>query len=83
MYRHEIKLIVKQILCIKLVKYWYKYTEIHRQQNVKKNAELILLWLQLFTRGDQTQFSHHDFACTEYYAKLDIGSVSHQIVTTR
>jgi len=33
---HEIKLIVKQILCIKLVKYRDKYTEIHGQQNVKK-----------------------------------------------
>jgi len=31
----EIKLIVKQILCIKLVKYWDKYTETHGQQNVK------------------------------------------------
>jgi len=30
------KLIVKQILCIKLVKYWDKYTEMHVQQNVKK-----------------------------------------------
>ena len=29
------KLIVKQILCIKLVKYWDKYTEMHGQQNVK------------------------------------------------
>ena len=27
--------IVKQILCIKLVKYWDKYTEMHGQQNVK------------------------------------------------
>jgi len=27
---------VKQILCIKLVKYWNKYTEMHGQQNVKK-----------------------------------------------
>jgi len=35
MYRHEIKLIVKQILCIKLVKYWDKYTEMHGQQNVR------------------------------------------------
>ena len=25
-----------QILCIKLVKYWDKYTEMHGQQNVKK-----------------------------------------------
>ena len=33
---HEIKLIVKQILCIKLVKYWDEYTEMqHGQQNVK------------------------------------------------
>ena len=31
----EIKLIVKQILCINLVKYWDKYTEMHGQQNVK------------------------------------------------
>jgi len=31
------KLIVKQILCIKLVKYWDKYTEMHGQQNVKIN----------------------------------------------
>jgi len=29
------KLIVKQILYIKLVKYWDKYTEMHGQQNVK------------------------------------------------
>ena len=29
------KLIVKQILCIKLVKYWDKYTKMHSQQNVK------------------------------------------------
>jgi len=36
MKRHEIKLIVKQILCIKLVKYRDKYTEMHGQQNVKK-----------------------------------------------
>ena len=27
----------KQILCIKLVKLWDKYTEMHGQQNVKKN----------------------------------------------
>ena len=26
---------IKQILCIKLVKYWYKYTEMHGQLNVK------------------------------------------------
>ena len=26
----------KQILCIKLVEYWDKYTEMHGQQNVKK-----------------------------------------------
>ena len=31
----EIKLIVKQILCIILVKYWDKYTELHGQQNDK------------------------------------------------
>ena len=30
------KLIVKQILCIKLIKYWDKYTEMHGQQNAKK-----------------------------------------------
>ena len=35
MWRHEIKLIVKQILFIKLVKYWDKYTKMHGQQNVK------------------------------------------------
>jgi len=32
---HEIKLIVKQILYIKLVKYRDKYTEMQGQQNVK------------------------------------------------
>jgi len=37
MKRHEIKPIVKQILCIKLVKYWDKYTEMHGQQNDKYN----------------------------------------------
>jgi len=35
MYRHEIKLIVKQILCIKLANYYDKYTEMHGQQNVE------------------------------------------------
>ena len=30
------KLIVKQILCIKLVKYCDKYIEMHGQRNVKK-----------------------------------------------
>jgi len=34
------KLIVKQILCIKLVKYWDKYTQMHSQQNVKKCAKI-------------------------------------------
>ena len=29
------KLIVKQIFCIKLLKYWDKYTEMHGQQNDK------------------------------------------------
>ena len=29
---------MKQILCIKLVKYWYKYTEMHDQQNVKNSS---------------------------------------------
>ena len=35
MQRREIKLTEKQILCIKLVKYWDKYTEMHGQQNDK------------------------------------------------
>ena len=39
---NEIKLIVKQILCIKLVKHWDKYTEMHGQQNVIKNSNLVL-----------------------------------------
>jgi len=30
------KLIVKQILFLKLVKYWDKYTKMNGQQNVKK-----------------------------------------------
>jgi len=48
---HEIKLIVKQILCIKLVKYWDKCTEMHGQQNVKICASVLILHLttQLFT----------------------------------
>ena len=29
---------MKQILCIKLVKYWDKYTEVHGQQNIKKRV---------------------------------------------
>jgi len=41
MWRHEIKLTVKQILCIKLVKYWDKYTEMHGQQNVN-NLDIIV-----------------------------------------
>jgi len=28
------------MLWIKLVKYWYKYTEMHGQQNVKKNEQI-------------------------------------------
>ena len=33
------KIIVRQnILCIKLVNYWDKYTEMHGQQNVKKKG---------------------------------------------
>jgi len=35
------KIIVKQILCIKLVNYWDKYTEMHGQQNVKECWQLI------------------------------------------
>jgi len=35
MYRYEIKLTVKQILCINMVKYWDKYTAMHGQQKVK------------------------------------------------
>jgi len=35
------KLIVKQILCIKLVKYWNKYTEMHGQQNVRIKKQVI------------------------------------------
>jgi len=34
----EIKLILKYILCIKLVKYRDKYTEMHGRQNVKKKV---------------------------------------------
>ena len=45
MYRHEIKLIVKQILCINSVKYWDKYTEMqHGQQNVKNSRVSFLCW---------------------------------------
>jgi len=45
MLKHEIKLIVKQILCIKLVKYWDKYTEMHGQQNVKKIYFMCSVWI--------------------------------------
>jgi len=44
--RHEIKLIVKQILCINLVKYWDKCTEMHGQPNVKRSC--LLPWLKIF-----------------------------------
>ena len=46
---HEIKLIVKQIFCIKLVKYWDKYTEMHGQQNVKINLLSLIEDRSLFT----------------------------------
>jgi len=39
MYRHEKELIVKQILCIKLVKHRDKYIEMHGQQNVKNKKQ--------------------------------------------
>jgi len=41
------KLIVKQkMLCIKLVNYWDKYTEMHGQQNVKtpKLFQTVVSW---------------------------------------
>jgi len=43
--RHEIKLIVKQILFTKLVKYWNKYTKMHGQQNVR-TANSCVQWKQ-------------------------------------
>jgi hypothetical protein len=49
--------------------------------NDKFRADITLA--PVFTRADWSQFSHHDFACTEHYAKLYIGSVTNQIVTTR
>ena len=43
------KLIVKQILCIKLVNYWDKYTEMqHGQQNVKICNWVVTRWQWLF-----------------------------------
>jgi len=39
--------IVKQILCIKLVKYWDNYTEMHGQQNVKI-WQSVYIWGQRF-----------------------------------
>jgi len=53
---HEIKLIVKQILCIKLVKYWDKYTEMHGQQNVKIDTECFPIRFSL-KKGLISQFS--------------------------
>jgi len=51
------KLIVKQILCIKLVKYWDKYTEMHGQQNVKKNSVKVLSKIHLFTNWRTSELS--------------------------
>ena len=54
------KLIVKQILCIKLVKYWDKYTEMqHGQQNVnkKKTAESRNFLRELFLGMSLSKFS--------------------------
>ena len=39
-YHHTCK---TKILCIKLVNYWDKYTEMHGQQNVKKTTYIIYL----------------------------------------
>jgi len=53
-----IKLIVKQILCIKLVKYWDKYTEMHGQQNVKKQVstyfKILLLQVSTYFTSEMT-----------------------------
>jgi hypothetical protein len=38
-------LIVKQILCVKLVKYQDKYTEMHGQQKVKKSRKHVVRML--------------------------------------
>jgi len=57
------KLIVKLILCIKLVKYWDKYTEMHGQQNIKIHTSSILnyhllsinmwsIWMWVFPSGE-------------------------------
>ena len=39
MWRHEINLLENKILCIKLVNYLDKYTEMHSQQNIKKKKK--------------------------------------------
>ena len=39
------KLIIKQILWIKLVNYWDKYTEMHGQQNIKINKDVSLMFI--------------------------------------
>ena len=41
--------IVKQILYIKLVKYWDKYTQMHGQQNVIKWIQLVV---DVYQKGD-------------------------------
>ena len=47
----KLKLVVKQILCIKLLKYWDKYTEMHGQQNFKIGTVGLVL-LMMFIVGN-------------------------------
>jgi len=50
-----------KILCIKLVKYWDKYTEMHGQQNVKKKITYRVLTpimqTMLDARADTASYS--------------------------
>ena len=48
---------MKQILCIKLVKYWDKYTEMHGQQNVIKMTTLIVAFRKFANTPIKDQFA--------------------------
>ena len=50
-----------KILCIKLVKYWDKYTAMHGQQNVKTNIVICRMWQYVSTSEDHLQASRKKY----------------------
>jgi len=64
---------MKQILCIKLVKYRDKYTEMHGQQNVKTlqviDIQMYFLHFEYFSNGNKFIYF--------FFQKINVETLSH------